>query len=239
MGLFATTNHANASDDEPYIFSPLTPWNNREKLEKEKEVLGFYVSAHPLEGYRKYMRWFNPLTIGPILKGIQEQPSSQEFQVTICGLLKTKKEIVTKKGDRMAFLQIEDLEHSAEIILFPKTFTQSSQWLDTHHVYLIKGAVDITSTRQLKIKADHCIPIELVLQEWQPIEHAIFTLPDTIDNQLLTNLKQSFVNGSLATSLVFQENSKKLRLALKQKITLDSNLLDSIERLGISAKIDL
>ncbi len=238
MGLFAAPITQETIEEE-YVFASCPPWTNREKLEKEKEVLGFYASAHPLEGYRKYMRWFNPLTIGPIIKGLQENPTHQEYQVTICGLLKSKKEIVTKKGDRMAFLQVEDLEHSAEIVLFPKTFNQTSQWLDNHHVYLIKGAVDITSTRQLKIKADNCIPIELVLQEWQPIQHALFTLPDDVNEEMLNTLKQTFINGPLAASLVFKENNKDLRLSLKQKIALDNDLIGAIEKLGISARIDL
>ena len=235
MGLFSLQENNN--EEEYYNFTPCAPWTNREMLEKEKDVLGFYVSAHPLASYKQYIQWFNPQDFSTALQKAQEFSGDQEYQALICGLVKSRKDIVTKKGDRMAFLQIEDLEHSAEIVLFPKTFALVEQWLQDHHVFLIKGSVDITDTRKLKIKANQCIPIELTLQEWKPIQHIVLELPIEFDESSILHLKNQFSNGSIPVSCIYYENGKKMRLALTQKIAIDNTIMAEIEKTHIQAKV--
>ncbi len=235
MGLFSMK--AKPDQEDLYEFAPCAPWNDKEKLEKEKEVIGFYLSAHPLEIYAKQLNWYKPKPIETVLKESNQYRGEQEPIALICGLLKSRKDIVTKKGDRMAFIQLEDINNTAEIILFPKTFATCEQWLDDHHVFMVKGAVDITSERKLKIKANHCVPIELILQEWPQIQHAIFTLPNNFDELLMQSLQQRIAPGSIAASCIFHENGKKLRLAIKQKIVLDTDALKEIEQLNITTQI--
>ena len=235
MGLFNTFSVD--KPHEPHTFSPCTNWDNRTKLEKEKEVIGFYLSAHPLEMYRKQLKWFKPQPFRTVLELAQKH--DQEYVGLVCGLLKSRKDITTKKGDRMAFIQIEDEETSAEVILFPKTFALVEQWLDTHHVFLIKGAVDITNPRQLKIKANQCVPIELALQEWQSIQHALFELPMDIDEQLLTSFQEKLSKGSIPASCVFHDQGKKLRLAMRQKVALDAEIIATLAQLNIHVSLAL
>jgi len=235
MGLFNTFSAD--KPHEPHAFSPCTDWDNRTKLEKEKEVIGFYLSAHPLETYRKQLKWFNPQPFRSVLEKAQQH--EQEYVGLVCGLLKSRKDIITKKGDRMAFIQLEDEESTAEVILFPKTFAQVEQWLDDHHVFLVKGAVDSTNPKQLKIKANQCVPIELALQEWQPIQHALFELPMEIDEQLLASFQQKLSSGSIPASCIFHDQGKKLRLAMRQKVALDAEMIAAIERLHIQVFLAL
>ncbi len=235
MGLF----HTFSADQvhEPHAFSPCPAWDNREKLEKEKEVIGFYLSSHPLTTYSTQIRWFQPQPFAKVLESSQR--SDQEYVGLVCGLLKSRKDIITKKGDRMAFLQIEDEESSAEVILFPKTFAQAERWLDEHHVFLVQGAIDVTNPKQLKIKANQIVPLELVLQEWQQIKHTIFELPLEISEELLTAFKQTVGNGPIPASCVFHDQGKKLRLAMKQKVALDADTVLALEKLHIGVRVAL
>ena len=139
----------------------------------------------------------------------------------------------------MAFIQIEDGESTAEVVLFPKTFAQVESWLSDYHVFLIKGAIDITDPKQLKIKAFQMAPIDIALQEWPQIQHAILELPAAFDQELMASFKENLVKGSIPTSLLFSEQGKKLRLKMKQKIALDGDTLSSMAQLGITAKIVL
>ena len=239
MGLFNSTPEELSKEENGYQFAPCTPWTDKEKLEKEKEVIGFYLSAHPLESYAQQIKWFRPQPIKKILAQSLEHQGEHEMQALVCGLLKSRKDIVTKKGDRMAFIQLEDIENTAEIILFPKTFAACEQWLSNHHVFVVKGAVDITSTNKLKIKANSCIPIDLVMQEWLPINHATFTLPHSFDESIVTLLKESLVPGKIPASCLFNENGKQLRLAIKQKIALDMDLIKNLELHKIKIRIAL
>lgn len=235
MGLFATFSVS--TSHEPHAFAPCPEWDNRTKLEKEKEVIGFYLSAHPLATYRKQLSWFKPESFKNVLEMAQKQ--QHEYTGLICGLLKSRREITTKKGDRMAFLQLEDEENNAEVILFPKTFALVEQWLDTHHVFLIKGGVDVTNPNQLKLKANQCVPIELALHEWQPIQHVLFELPQTIDEPLMQQFTSILQNGTIPASCVFHDQGKKLRIAMRQKVALDEQSIAAIEQLHISVVLAL
>lgn len=239
MGLFGSLSDQTNSSQDYYEFSPCQNWDDRTKLEKEKEVIGFYLSAHPLESYSPQLKWFSPTPIKTVLQQSLEHKGENEIQALICGLVKSRKDIVTKKGDRMAFLQLEDVENTAEIILFPKTFAACERWLSNHQVFMVKGAVDITSTNKLKIKANSCVPVELVLQEWLAIAHVMFHLPSTLQESTVIALKDTFVPGKITASCVFQENGKELRLAIKQKIALDNDMATAIEKLDIKIQISL
>ena len=238
MGLFATAEQL-AEQNDPHTFAPRAAWGNRETLEKEKEVIGFYLSAHPMDTYRTQLHWFQPSSFEATLQAAQNHRGETEYGATVCGLLKSRKDIVTKKGDRMSFLQIEDGDSTAEVILFPKTFAQVEQWLSNHHVFLIKGAIDSTDPSKLKIKAFQMAPIELALQEWPNIQHAIFELPTDINESLVKAVQEKLVPGSIPASCIFHENGKQLRLSLAQKIALDDDILTELGALGIKSRIVL
>ena len=148
MGLFASMNNNKNKDHVPHTFEPRTEWSSRKKLEKEKEVIGFYVSGHPLETYTQQLKWFNFAPFDVILSQIKSQTSEKEFTTIGCGLLKSRKDIFTKKGDRMAFVQLEDMSGTTEIVVFPKLFGRVEQWLDSYHVFAVKGITDSNSTKQ-------------------------------------------------------------------------------------------
>ena len=236
MGLFGGPVQDDKAD-EFYAFAPCDPWSNRDTLEKEKEVIGFYLSAHPLDTYRKQIEWFRPQTFSTVLEQAQTHTGQMEHVALICGLLKSRKDIVTKKGDRMAFVQLEDGEHVAEIILFPKTFAMVEKWLDEYHVFFCKGGVDNADPRKLKIKANQMVPAELMLSEWHPIQHAIFELPTPLEGSALTSISQTLTSGPISVSCLFIDQGKKLRLSMKQKIALNADIIQDLAQLKVKTKI--
>ncbi|MGB8366842.1 MAG: DNA polymerase III subunit alpha, partial [Candidatus Babeliales bacterium] len=229
MGLFASMNNNDKNKEHTlHTFEPRAEWGNQEKLEKEKEVIGFYMSAHPLESYTQHCKWFNFTPFASLLEQISNQQN--EFTAIGYGLLKNRKDIFTKKGDRMAFVQLEDLSGTAELVIFPKLFKQIENWLDSHHVFIVKGIVDINSIKQTKIKANELVPLELVFQEWQKIEGISFTLPSHIDELRLQKLKNQLVKGTIRLELAFHENEKELRFATQEKIALDTAAAQLLEK---------
>jgi DNA polymerase-3 subunit alpha len=238
MDLFSLAKKENGQD-ELYAFSPCTKWSDKEKLEKEKEVIGFYLSAHPLESYRKQYSWLQVPTFEALLKKAQETPLDKEAFGVSYGIIKSKREITTKKGDRMAFVQLEDMNSVCEVILFPKTFAQVEHWLDDHHVFLVKGSLDLTSPHICKIKANHFVPIDLLLAESNCIEQAYLHIPDDISDQQLEQCKELLIAGQIPLALRYQENDKQIKLVTKQKIALDQSTIDSIKALNIKVEIEL
>lgn len=234
MDLFSMNKKDQKVNDDFYAFELRAEWPDKEKLEKEREVVGFYISSHPLETYKKQLAWF---TIESFEAALEKAQNTKGEHTTIaCGLLKTRKDIVTKKGDRMSFLQFEDMSGSAEIIAFPKTFARCEKWLSSHHVFIIKGAVDVVEGGGCKIKANDIVPVELALSEWPHIEHITLTLPDAMTEETIMQLKNHLSKGSAPLSFIFSENGKRLRLMGKDRILLDTENAQVLESFGIKVE---
>ncbi len=112
-------------------------WDEKTLLSYEKEALGFYVSGHPLARYSDSIKRF--ATCGASELGER----SDKEQVRVCGIVSGIKELITKKGDRMAFVTLEDLTGSVEIIVFPEVYTASMDLLKGEEALLVSGELDI------------------------------------------------------------------------------------------------
>jgi len=117
----------------------------------EKETIGFYISRHPLSTYQEEIRKITDEDTSTLSGG----PDGKE--VKICGLVNHLKEVVTKKGDRMAFLNLEDMKGFVEVILFPDVFKASSHCLRGGNPILVRGTLDLSGD-QTKIKAKEVRP---------------------------------------------------------------------------------
>lgn len=228
MGLFDINK--SKGQIETYIFQAKSEWPDNIKLEKEKEMVGLYVSAQPLDAYAKHIKWIQAIsfnTAGTL---------TDESLIISCGAIKSNKAITTKKGDKMAFLQLEDYSGKAEVIVFPKLYTQVESWLSSYQIFVIKGTVDASSNQLTKIKAQSCIPIDLLFEQWA-CEKLVLTLPDLINEQELLKLKNKFISGSTAFEINFKENMQNLRLKAKEKIRLDLELLELLEQNNITVHL--
>jgi DNA polymerase-3 subunit alpha len=238
MGLFGTVQ-----DDphhyEPYIYQSISELPDKDKLEKEKEVIGFYLSAHPLESYRKQLEWFSPLTFAETVAKSQQHTGMQELSIISCGIIKGKRNIITKKGDPMAFVQLEDAHSSAEIILFPKLFKKVSPWLDVYQLFVVKGSVDLTAAPKCKIKANEFVPLDLIWQEWPTFQKMILKLPHTFDEQFLQELQALLPGGAIPLEFRFHEQGTALRLMSRTRVAIDTERLESLEKRQITGTIVL
>lgn len=218
-----------------YAFSPCQEWSNKEKLEREKEVTGFYISEHPLRMYQQQASWFG---FAPFAA---PSPNTTGSEPVHCGLgfLKSRRDIVTKKGDRMAFIQLEDSTSSqAEVIVFPKLFKKVEPWLDTYQVFAVRGALDLMSPQSCKIKADELVPIELLCKEW-PIKKVTLTLPPIINEELLSIMHELMTPGAFPLDLVFSEQQKLLSLSTKNRYAVTLEALSTLATQNIGIEITL
>jgi DNA polymerase-3 subunit alpha len=97
----------------------VTDWNSKIRLQFEKESLGFYISGHPLDFFSEQIR----SVCTADTQSVKEKREGAE--VVLCGLFSIIKEITTKRGDRMAFLNLEDREGTIEVVAFAEPFTQA------------------------------------------------------------------------------------------------------------------
>jgi DNA polymerase III subunit alpha len=122
--------------------------SRREKLGWEKELVGVYVSEHPIQ--------FLLSDIGESVTCFcGELDSSMHGQVvTVAGLLNSVRQIYTRKGDPMAFAEIEDLQGTLEVVIFPRVYREYQALLQEETVILVRGRVDASRGNFPKVLAD-------------------------------------------------------------------------------------
>lgn len=238
MGLFGASASSNTSDDDVYAFAPLPEWSTKEKLEKENEVIGFYLSFHPLDGYKEHVKRLPLPTIAAIMEKFRSAPSSEhEPIVAVCGFVKNRKDIFTKKGDRMSFVNLEDTSSTAEIIIFPKLFATVEALLDAHQVFVVKGNLDSASHDKCKIKALECLPIEQMYADNRIVNGVTLTLPHDIEETTLETVSKNLAKGTLPLDIVFSEQGKDVRVITSQKIALTPEVVKTLEQEKIEIRL--
>lgn len=241
MGLFGgPVNQVQTENDDDYAFQLVPDWSDKEKLEKEKEVAGFYLSSHPLQSY-PCISMIEHKQFSQVLELISQVNSLREPSVVCCALMQTYKVITTKKGDKMAFAQFEDLSGSAEVIIFPSVFAKVESLLDQYNVFIIKGVLDITSSSVCKIKANEFIPAETVLDAHGVIKTATLVF----DNIALTEAFLEKIKGDLPESgdvdmhIAFKENNMSLVLQTARKLTCNAELFAQLRGQGIDIRLSV
>ncbi|TMC43465.1 MAG: DNA polymerase III subunit alpha [Chloroflexi bacterium] len=121
------------------LVSEMPPMPQDERLKGEKELLGLYLSDHPLrrieaELHAKVDTYANQVT-----------PEMENYEVRIGGVIKGVRPIVTKSGKPMAFVQLEDLTATIEVIVFTRVFEERRELLLSDNVVIVRGKVDARS----------------------------------------------------------------------------------------------
>lgn len=237
MGLFGVGSpDAAAGTSSSFTFQPLEDWSTKEKLEKEKEVAGFYLSTHPLKSYPA-IKWVDTETFAQGLEKGKAVTTMEEPFITCIALMQNYKTIKTKKGDSMAFAQFEDLSGSAEIIIFPKTYTDVEANLPNYNIYIIRGALDVASTAKCKIKANQLIPIEKLFETANVIKQLQLTVSAATTPEQLSWLKEALPPGNIPLVINFTEEGADFALLTNLKITITADILTKIEAAGIGIKL--
>jgi len=119
-----------------------------EKLRLEKQLLGFYLSDHPLKHLSKPARLISPISISVL------EEFKDKSKISLVGMIPELRQITTKKGDRMAIIQLEDLSGTCEAVVFPKTYLRLSEFLMTDTRLLVWGTIDKRSDKTQLIVED-------------------------------------------------------------------------------------
>jgi DNA polymerase-3 subunit alpha len=165
-------------EDERDMFEvklpPVGEYEKEERLAYEKEVLGVYVSGHPLEEYSTFLESRISARTSDFL--LDEETNTVKLtdrdEVVIGGILTDKKIKYTKNDKVMAFITIEDLYGSIEVILFPRDYEKNSRKLEADSKVFVKGRVQVEDEKDGKL-----IGSEVLLFEEVP-RRLVLTFPD-------------------------------------------------------------
>lgn len=226
-----TANEANKTYSLAPKSAPVADLPEADKLRLEKELLGFYVSNHPLKEVRQAARMLAPVNVADL------EQQSGDSAVSAIVLLTELKPIVTKKGDRMAIAQIEDLTGKAEAVIFPKTYERIHTSLELDRRLMVWGKVDRRDDRQ-----------QLVIEDAEPVEDVTLLMVDLdpdqardiqYQGQLSSILKEQAGENAKIPVIIKISNgiqSQYVRLGPQFRVGNDRSTLQALQRAGFRAK---
>jgi len=190
---------ANAPEDAQELVSypdlPHVPeWSLMDMLKKEKELLGFYISGHPLEPFRSIIEHFST-PIDKYLPVDEVNQTAPPSQLQIGGQITDIRTILDKKQQKMAFVKIEDFKRNYEIVVFGSVYPSFQDYLKTDTMVMVKGKLSSNS----RLDDD---PIKLIGDQISPLEEA----PQNLTESIVLKIEKNKLN---------EEKLHHLKTALK------------------------
>lgn len=198
------------------------------RLAFEKEVLGIYVSGHPMEEYEEVWKKNTTNTTADFL--LDEESGETEAKdgesVTIGGIIADKKIKYTKNDKVMAFLQVEDLVGTVEVIVFPKDYEKNMDKLTEDNKVFIKGRVSVEEDKDGKLICERITGFDEITKKlW--IKFSTKEAYDHAEQELLELLAAS--DGRDAVS-IYVENPKAVKnLPPNRSVNVDRTLVEKLE----------
>jgi DNA polymerase-3 subunit alpha len=180
------------------------PWPRARQLKAERELIGFYVSGHPLEEFAAEARAFATALLGDV-EGIERQmartsgrgdgapaPGADPFRTQgpihrFCGIITDIQRRTTKTGKPIVFASLEDFSGQGEITCFASEFDRFQQYLKVDEIVLVRGNTDVRGG-SVKIKVQEIVPMWKAREEIQRI--VLRVDPSSTDVQRLDALRE-------------------------------------------------
>ena len=131
----------------------LPEFSFRELLEMEKETLGLYLSGNPLSDYAAQLSQTVTHAI------VELTPEEDGQRVTLGGILTGVRRTVTRKGDSMAYLNLEDVTGSVEVLVFPRVYSKYAAFLEAGRIVVVEGRLQVQE-ESVRVIADVISPVK-------------------------------------------------------------------------------
>ena len=207
--------------EQPMNLTSKDAWTYLEKLQNEKKAIGFYLSKHPLEHFRPYLKNIPSKTI-------QESKESNDEMVRMWGMIEDLKEIQTRKGDIMAFANLEDHTGYLDLVFFSSVYLDNEKLIKRDEPIYIMGRLQ-KSESSYKCIVEKVQTLSAYLSQVNQLE---ITLSKQVQDTELTQLREIMKDNSGKTPVVF-----KLDTGLKMKVQEPSGLNLSIPVLEDMRKV--
>ncbi|MDP9206731.1 MAG: DNA polymerase III subunit alpha [Gemmatimonadota bacterium] len=134
VSLFGAPTDATEKEHSQHVLPNSQPWTESERLAKEKEILGFYISGHPLERFRTEAEIFATHSVSDLGSW---RPELMTLAIVVTNI---KRQISKKSGSEFARVTIEDFSGSAEVLIFPEKWATLNDQIRTDVPMLLRGA---------------------------------------------------------------------------------------------------
>ncbi len=239
--LFEEVHKEKIGDNYQQKLPEIPEFSQNELLAMEKEMLGLYISYHPLNSYKDKLRKITTCTSAELTNLLDKS------RVVLGGVINSFKRKSTKNGNLMAFIILEDLEGNVEIIAFPKVYEEYKELIKKDEIVVIEGRLDVAEGK-IKLIAEK---ISLLNKYLENKEYTIKTKKQTDQNlleelhleinsyknkpDLLIKLKEIFCTypGKSQIMIHFKEKKKTILHIIDKEfsVNIDDKLIEKIRNI--------
>lgn len=229
----AKNSHADSlfggDSDAMHIYEPELPktraWETKERLAKEREVLGFYLTDHPLRKYEIEYRSFATVHLG------ETETYNFSESVRACGVVTEVRTKMDKKGNQMAFFKLDDFSGSCECLMFSKVYKTCSDLIIPESTILVSGKLE-SSGDAVKLHVDEAIHLDDVKQK---LTKRIGIIIDSSvhDKSKISEIKKMIDEheGNMPVLVCLKEEGLVREFHINHKISFDSDFIPQIKKL--------
>jgi DNA polymerase-3 subunit alpha len=203
-------------------------WSESERLAAEKEALGFYISSHPLTAVQQHLQRLTTATSQSLADCVGDQ------LVTMGGIITQRRTQLTKNGERMAFLTLEDLYGTFEVIVFPETYRQSVTWCESDAPILVWGKTE-SDASEGRVLAQRLLPLEAD-ETWRGFRRLTLLVSPQLERSALLQVRELLAaspgDSSVILAVPFADGERVVMRAGERLNVMPSHaLLDALDQL--------
>ena len=199
----------------------------------EKEMLGVYLTGHPLSDYADKIEKIVSVTSEDLMHAEGNTDIQDGMTATMAGMISSKKTLITKKNKMMAFLQLEDLYGTTEVVVFPNIYEASLHLLKNDGVIVVKGTINFKEEEEPKLLADkifgindfNCGPVSGIVK---------ITIPDELDETLALAKIRGIImehKGDIPVIIDSAASGKRYKTKSDLWVDPDDNFIRKLSRL--------
>jgi DNA polymerase-3 subunit alpha len=229
---------ADAAKSAPVFLDPALAWDQRTTLKHESEVLGFYLTGHPLE---EQAGLFSILSTTSTRRVVE---LSGGTEVLLGGLIVQLKEATTRAGKKMARFRLEDLHGGVQVTVFPRTYEANKEKLVDDAIVLCRAKVEETAQDEVRMQ------VALLLEEVLTLEEALERFEGGLvvqlaagDRERLRPLAATLESHRGKRRLFFVvdgEDGRRRRVRADHGVRISADLVRAVgETLGVPGRVQL
>src|SRR3984885_6483372 len=228
FGVFQQEEAATQNDILPNV----PDWDEHTRLTAEKEILGFFISGHPLEKYKDKLQDLRAFSVEEI--AAMTKSTGKDETITTAGIISNVRVLKSKKGDFYAQANLEDMSGSIDMIVFPEAFKRIGEKVKLEVPVLVKAGIRIEEGTNPKITAAEIMPLE---EAKIPLPRAIrVRIPlETSEEATIDNLHSLFVERKGEARVLFDvERQGDFMVVMEAEgynVLPDRNLITRVEQL--------
>ena len=221
------------ADDDRDDFTRREEFDKSELLRMEKEVLGIYLSDHPLRTYSNIIEKYSNFSTGDLEDDAYNEKNFDGKRVKVVGIVESINKKFTKNQKIMEFVKFEDLYGTMELIVFPQKYEQYSDILNEDEILIVTGRLNIIEGEDPKILVDNIQSIKSIssVEKLDETEPKLFLrITKNMPSYILDKVKPILLNskGNTQSNIFFEEKKQNYLLGNEFRISCEDNTIDEL-----------